>query len=54
MSHTPDLGTSSTGPDELEVDPAIKPARLPRWLLLLLGTLLVLLAVAGAGYAAWP
>lgn len=53
MSHTPDWGTSSTGPDELEVDPAIQPARLPRWLLLLLGILLVLLAVAGAGYAAW-
>lgn len=53
MSHTPQWGTSSTGPDELDVPPAIRTNRLPRWLLVLTGVLLFALAVGGAGYAAW-
>lgn len=52
--NSPIYGTpASTGPDELEVGPAINGNRFPRWALLLIGTLTLLLAVAGAGYGAW-
>ncbi|MEL4356441.1 MULTISPECIES: hypothetical protein [unclassified Luteococcus] len=44
---------ASTGPDELEVGPAIHSGRFPRWALVLIGTLLILASVAGAAYVAW-
>ncbi|SJN28347.1 hypothetical protein [Luteococcus japonicus] len=44
---------ASTGPDELDAGPVIRAERFPRWLLLTAGILALVLAVAGAGIAAW-
>ncbi|GAA1397561.1 hypothetical protein [Luteococcus peritonei] len=53
MSHTPHWSDSSTGPDELEVAPALRSSRFPKWLLVLMGVLLGALVVGGAGLTAW-
>lgn len=46
-------GESTTGPDELQVAPAIRASRFPRWALLLSAILAAVLVLAGAGVVAW-
>lgn len=46
-------GDHTTGPDELEAGPVIHTGGLPKWVIPLVGTLLVLLALGGGGFAAY-